>query len=153
MALPLNYLPPLAGALYDFLLAGLCFANAVAQLSGDFSDLKHPSPHPWYLSRGCSGAWPQNRVFCHAAQASFVLVVIAGILYAARLALGLAQAARVPWLGGLLRSEDPGRYEDCGDGWFDGPKADEYEALRQEDMEMRISLQGEPLSPVLAFFP
>ncbi|KAI6773770.1 hypothetical protein HG531_000619 [Fusarium graminearum] len=40
--------------IYDMILFSLWAIGLAGQTSSDFSDPKHPSPHPWYLTRGCS---------------------------------------------------------------------------------------------------
>ncbi|KAF4336841.1 hypothetical protein FBEOM_9300 [Fusarium beomiforme] len=57
----LRYLPRYINNIYDAILLLLWAMSIASQMSSDFSDPEHPSPHPWYLARGCSAAWDKTR--------------------------------------------------------------------------------------------
>ena len=64
-------------ALYDAILAVLWMYSASLQNSGDFSDPEHISLRPWYLERGCAGAWKENMYGCEVMRWSYGLSVFA----------------------------------------------------------------------------
>ncbi|KAF1944762.1 hypothetical protein EJ02DRAFT_479542 [Clathrospora elynae] len=64
-------------AVYDVISLGLWIYSAVAQSSGDLSDPSHISLRPWYLDRGCEGAWPWNRGACEVMKASYGFSIFA----------------------------------------------------------------------------
>ncbi|KAF4469555.1 hypothetical protein FALBO_3547 [Fusarium albosuccineum] len=148
----LNYLPRYVNALYDVLLLCLWAVSLSGQASGDLSDPEHPSPRPWYLTRGCSAAWDRNRGYCRIAQATFAVSIMATILYGGRLireALVLAyQRGRKHERQWSAQDVDVD-VESIGDKYSDN----------DGDTVGRLAVKGpdywqdQALSPVLAFFP
>ncbi|KAH6990296.1 hypothetical protein EDB80DRAFT_882295 [Ilyonectria destructans] len=146
----LDYLPRYATILYDMLLAFLWIVSLAGQASGDFSDPDHPSVHPWYLTRGCADGWAGTRGFCHVAQASFAISMLAAMLYCGRL---LREAMLVAYYRGRVHERkwtavDVEDVEEANEG--------KYSDVDQET-GMRLAVREERydtgLSPVLAFFP
>ncbi|KAK7414800.1 hypothetical protein QQX98_006402 [Neonectria punicea] len=147
----LDYLPCYVDVLYDMLLASLWVVSLAGQTSGDFTDPDHTSTHPWYLTRGCAASWEGIRVYCHVAQASCAVSVLAAVLYIGRL---LREA--------MLEAYHRGRKHERK--WTAVDTMDEIEDLEeekysdtQEEMNMNLRIREEwydsGLSPVLAFFP
>lgn len=146
----LDYLPGYATVLYDMLLAFLWIVSLAGQASGDFSDPDHPSAHPWYLTRGCADGWAGTRGFCHVAQASFAISMLAAMLYCGRL---LREAMLVAYHRGRTHERN----------WtaVDVEDVEEANEEKYSDVEqetgMRLAVREERydtgLSPVLAFFP
>lgn len=132
--------------IYDSILAFFWFRLLLSQASGDFSDPRHPSPWPWYLTRTCP---TDTAAPCFVAQAGFVISVVAASFYGGRfVTAGIEEA--VAWV----------RARECGYQYVP-MKADlvdeenglcpECAAASEKDRYRR--LYGEALSPVLAFFP
>ncbi|KAK7429311.1 hypothetical protein QQZ08_004123 [Neonectria magnoliae] len=146
----LDYLPRYVDVLYDMPLASLWIVSLAGQTSGDFTDPDHTSAHPWYLTRGCAASWEGVRVYCHVAQASGAVSMLAAALYIGRL---LREA--------MLEAYHRGRKHKRK--WTDMDTVDEMEDLEekysdtQEEMDMNLRIREEwyesGLSPVLAFFP
>lgn len=140
----LDYLPRYAKVMYDLLLSFLWIVSLVGQNSGDFSVPEHASVHPWYLTRGCAASWDANRGYCRMARASFVVSILAVILYGGRVVLEALVAAY---------------YRGRGDSrkWVD--KSVDEEKYSDEERESSVGLTvpndwyDQGLSPVLAFFP
>lgn len=61
---------------YDAILSGLWIYGVAGQMSGDFTDPKHPSARPWYLLRGCSAICMQDRSYCSLGKLSFGLAFL-----------------------------------------------------------------------------
>ncbi|KAG8673224.1 hypothetical protein FPOAC2_06661 [Fusarium poae] len=141
-----RYLPHHINIIYDMILLSLWATSLAGQTSGDFSDPKHPSPHPWYLTRGCSVSWDRTRGYCQTAQAGFAISAMAGILYGARLIREIVLVAYAR--GQQHRSKEfilnPYDVESTESLYTDG------EWVSSEQKASRNSLV---LSPVLAFFP
>lgn len=143
----ISYLPRYVNVLYDLLLFSLWTGSLAGQASGDYTDPKHPSPRPWYLTRGCGAAWEETRGWCRVSQASFGIIVVAACLYGGMLLRQVLQVACQ-------------RRRRSVSGWGDG-EGQGYESIYvDEEMEMdgSSSLMVEEtydpgLSPVLAFFP
>ena len=140
-----SYLPRYASVMYDMLLASLWSISLVGQYSGDFSDPDHASEHPWYLTQGCTASWNRNRGYCHVAQASFMVSMLAAVLYGGR---ALFQLLELAYNRGKKHAKD----------WAYG-QVDEEEKYTDSDREAEgwLAVRGshidEALSPVLAFFP
>ncbi|CAG9946625.1 unnamed protein product [Clonostachys rosea f. rosea IK726] len=141
----LGYLPRAASIVYDILLSSLWIWVLVGQNSADYSDSKHPSPHPWYLERSCGESWSSTRLACHVARANFVISILAATIYTGRLTL---EAATETW-------ERWGWNKDKG--WqvlVNGePYADDEEMDIIDEEEQTRQIYEAALSPVLAFFP
>ncbi|KAH7131433.1 hypothetical protein B0J13DRAFT_104470 [Dactylonectria estremocensis] len=146
----LDYLPRYATVLYDTLLAILWIVSVSGQASGDFSDPDHPSAHAWYLTRGCAESWTGTRSYCHVAQASFAISILAALLYCGRL---LREA--------MLVAYHRGRKHERKWTVVDAVDMEDLEEEKYSDVELesegRLTVR-EPrydpgLSPVLAFFP
>ncbi|RGP77085.1 hypothetical protein FLONG3_4824 [Fusarium longipes] len=141
----LRYLSHYMNIVYDITLVSLWAMSLVGQTSGDFSDPKHPSPHPWYLTKGCSVSWDRTRGYCHIAQAGLAISVMAEALYSARI---LREIALVAYIRGqqyrskefALNVENTDPMENYTDG--------ECGRLEQKGSDNSLVL-----SPVLAFFP
>lgn len=56
---------------YDVLLSGLWYYSVSAQSSADMTDMKHPSPRPWYLGRSCGEAGGKYAYACTVSKISF----------------------------------------------------------------------------------
>jgi hypothetical protein len=142
-----DYLPRLAGILYDVILLLLWTYSIVAQVSGDLSDPEHPSPRPWYMTRGCQAGWETNRGICRATQASFAFSVMAVAVYCSRLVIQAAEliqerVGRRHYRGWQsLESGDGGGYND-----------DDHEIYKEKEDTAQRAIE-DALSPVLAFFP
>lgn len=68
---------PLLSLLVHGLLIALYAVSVRNQSAPDMSDPQHPSPGlPWYLSKGCSGAKPENKGYCMQARASFAVACV-----------------------------------------------------------------------------
>jgi hypothetical protein len=50
--------------------------SCIAQQSSDYSDAKHPSRVPWYLTHACSIADSKNRAACRIAQVLFAMTLV-----------------------------------------------------------------------------
>ncbi|QPC71459.1 hypothetical protein HYE68_002211 [Fusarium pseudograminearum] len=142
----LRCLPHHINIIYDMILFSLWAIGLAGQTSSDLSDPKHPSPHPWYLTRGCSVSWDRTRGYCHTAQAGFAISIMAGILYGTRLIreivlVAYARGQRHQSKGLVLNTDD---IESSESFYSDG----EWESLEQ-----KTSRNSLVLSPVLAFFP
>ncbi|PTD06581.1 hypothetical protein FCULG_00006630 [Fusarium culmorum] len=142
----LRCLPHHINIIYDMILFSLWAIGLAGQTSSDFSDPKHPSPHPWYLTRGCSVSWDRTRGYCHTAQAGFAISIMAGILYGTRLIreiilVAYARGQRHQTKGLVLNTDD---VESAESLYSDG---------EWESSEQKASRNSLVLSPVLAFFP
>lgn len=142
----LRYLPRCVNIIYDLILLGLWLVSLSGQTSGDFSDLKHTSPHPWYLVRGCSAAWDRTRGYCHIAQASFAISIMSAILYSTRLLgeivmIAYAKGQRHRLREATLDAEDLESVESI------------YTDKEMEPLDQQEAKNILALSPVLAFFP
>ncbi|CCT73657.1 uncharacterized protein FFB20_05026 [Fusarium fujikuroi] len=145
----LRYLPRCVNNIYDAILLGLWAVSIAGQTSSDFTDPEHPSPHPWYLTRGCSAAWNKTQGYCQIAQASFAMSVIAAILYGARL---IREAMLTAYERGQRHQSkwsvrDVQEVESIAGVYLDEGGESEAELTTKEDW------QSMALSPVLAFFP
>ncbi|POR33540.1 Uncharacterized protein TPAR_06230 [Tolypocladium paradoxum] len=140
----LDYLPLYGNVLYDILLLTLWAASVTGQCSGGYSDPEHSSMHPWYLAYGCTESTAVNRGYCHVAQASFVLSVLAVLLYGSRLSFYLWT---VVCDGGKERQFDS-ISEDESKELLPGMDAESV-----SDSASGAGWYKQPLSPVLAFFP
>lgn len=60
---------------YDFLLTVLWYLSVLNQLSSDYSDSDHLSPHPWYLRKSCRVVETPARTACVVSQLSFVISI------------------------------------------------------------------------------
>ncbi|KAF5966058.1 hypothetical protein FBULB1_11894 [Fusarium bulbicola] len=145
----LRYLPRYVNNIYDAILLALWAVSIAGQTSSDFTDPEHPSPHPWYLTRGCSAAWDRTQGHCQIAQASFAMSVIAAILYGARLireamlmAYERGQRHQLKW-----PTQDVQEVEAMAGVYLDEEGESEAESTTTE------AWQSMALSPVLAFFP
>ncbi|KXH35421.1 hypothetical protein CSIM01_10180 [Colletotrichum simmondsii] len=69
---------------YDVFLGVLWACSAVAQNGPDLSDPYHLSKRPWYLTRSCDEAWPENRGWCRIAKGEYVWSIFAAVFYVAR---------------------------------------------------------------------
>ncbi|KAM0433292.1 hypothetical protein ACHAPT_004168 [Fusarium lateritium] len=144
----LDYLPRYVSALYDALLLCLWTVSLDSQASGDLSDPEHPSPRPWYLTRGCSAAWDRNQGYCRIAQASFAVSILAAVLYGVRL---LREALLLAYQSGRRHEREWSIQdvdEEMGDKYTDNERETAVGLTVQQE-----SWQGQALSPVLAFFP
>ncbi|RFN46333.1 hypothetical protein FIE12Z_9407 [Fusarium flagelliforme] len=142
----LRYLSYFTNIIYDMMLLSLWATSLAGQTSGDFTDPKHPSSHPWYLSRGCSVAWDKTRGYCQLAQASFVVSILVAVLYGTRLVrevvlIAYDRGQRHRSEGFVQITED---IEPMESVYMD----EECEYLEQKKSENNLTL-----SPVLAFFP
>jgi hypothetical protein len=142
----LRYLSHFTNIIYDMMLLGLWATSLAGQASGDFTDPKHQSSHPWYLTRGCSVAWDKTRGYCHIAQAGFVVSILAMTLYGTRLIrevilISYNRGQRHRLEGFVQIAEDTEPMESV---YTD----EEWEHLEQKERKSNLTL-----SPVLAFFP
>ncbi|KPM44817.1 hypothetical protein AK830_g1751 [Neonectria ditissima] len=146
----LDYLPRYVNVLYDMLLASLWVVSLAGQASGDFSDLDHTSAHPWYLTRGCARSWEGVRVYCHVAQASYAVSILAAMLYIGRLlqeaileAYRLGRKHERKWTAVNTVEE------------LEDPEEKYWDAHQESDTTLRVTDEwyDTGLSPVLAFFP
>ncbi|KAF7534062.1 hypothetical protein G7Z17_g13425 [Cylindrodendrum hubeiense] len=145
----LNYLPRYATVLYDILLSSLWITSAAGQASGDFSDPDHTSAHPWYLTRGCSESWSGIRGYCHVAQASFAISILAAMLYCGRL---LREAMLVAYQRGRIHER---KWTAVGVDDMEETGEEKYSDAELETsmLTVREEQYDLGLSPVLAFFP
>ncbi|KAJ6442303.1 Isoleucine-tRNA ligase, cytoplasmic [Purpureocillium lavendulum] len=141
----LGYFPKYTNALYDLLLLSLWSVSIIGQSSADHSDPRHPCEHPWYLMHSCTGIAERNRGYCRVAQASFLLSILALLVYGSRLLHCAYQA--------LFSSDNDGEQE------FAWERAPNTKAMPAGDLEWTTERETEkhgwldqPLSPVLAFF-
>ncbi|KAH6669680.1 hypothetical protein F5X68DRAFT_50626 [Plectosphaerella plurivora] len=141
-------LRPTFAAIYDAILSLVWTHSVISQMSADMSDPKHPSPHPWYVTRGCGAARGEVAGACHVSQASFAVSLLVMLLYLSRLAV-----VAVHGVGALMR-----KWQERHDYQFltvnvedvDGHDKDEEARMKRERERY---LYHEALSPVLAFFP
>ncbi|EXF74199.1 hypothetical protein CFIO01_06793 [Colletotrichum fioriniae PJ7] len=70
---------------YDAFLCILWACSAAAQNGPDLSDPHHLSERPWYLTRSCDEAWPQNRGWCRIAKWQYAWSIFAAFFYVARI--------------------------------------------------------------------
>jgi hypothetical protein len=144
----LRYLPRYANIIYDMILFGLWAVSITGQISGDFSDPEHPSPHPWYLTRRCSVAWDRTEGYCRTAQAGFALSVMAMALYGTRL---IREVVLTAYERGQ-RHQPKWSVQDDGVEPMENIYTDE-EWDSASGSKVAEDIQGLALSPVLAFFP
>ncbi|KAH9229472.1 hypothetical protein K456DRAFT_56360 [Colletotrichum gloeosporioides 23] len=127
--------------LYDDILAFFWLHSLSSQASPDLSDMQHPSPLPWYLTRQC----PEDMATpWRVTQASFVISAFATLFYTARFIGMIVEVARV-W-----------RKTHGDDYQLITMQLDEERGMGREEAEAREReryLCREALSPVLAFFP
>ncbi|KAL0936043.1 uncharacterized protein CTRU02_208258 [Colletotrichum truncatum] len=144
MMMYFGQMSPTFSMMYDALLGLLWIHSISSQASGDFTDPRHPSPHPWYLTRHCQNS---AETACRVAQASFVVSVLAALFYSGRLiatAVASVRAYRTSRKNGYqLVSVNLKSAEE-----EDGPSLEDEMAKERERY-----LYREALSPVLAFFP
>ncbi|KAM0074307.1 hypothetical protein ACKRZS_013623 [Fusarium odoratissimum] len=145
----LRYLPRYVSNIYDTILLALWAVSIAGQTSSDFTDPEHPSPHPWYLTRGCSAAWDKTQGYCQIAQASFAMSVIAAILYGARL---IREAMLIAYERGQRHQskwpvQDVQEVESMAGVYVDEEGESEVKLTTKEGWHSMA------LSPVLAFFP
>ncbi|KAM5354413.1 hypothetical protein ACJ41O_001062 [Fusarium nematophilum] len=148
----LEYLPCYVNTLYDILLLGLWTVSLTGQASGDLSDPQHPSPYPWYLTRSCSEAWGKNRGYCHVAQASFAVSILAAVLYGGRI---IREVLLMAYRRGRAHERD-WSVKDVEMDVESISIRDKYSDGERETVEMltvREDWNDQALSPVLAFFP
>ncbi|KAF4964699.1 hypothetical protein FSARC_7406 [Fusarium sarcochroum] len=147
----LRYLPPYVNIIYDMILLSLWAVSLASQTSGDFSDPKHPSPHPWYLTRGCAAAWDRNRGYCHIALASFAVSVIAATLYGTRL---IREVLLIGYERGQRHEHKLNRFmvDDEMVESTEGTYTDD-ERVTVAGLTVKEDRYSQALSPVLAFFP
>ncbi|KAI3528318.1 hypothetical protein CABS01_02073 [Colletotrichum abscissum] len=69
---------------YDAFLGVLWACSAAAQNEPDLSDPHHFSERPWYLTRSCDEAWPENRGWCMIAKWEYAWSIFAAFFYVAR---------------------------------------------------------------------
>lgn len=106
----LGYIYQFVSIGYDSLLCALWAYSVASQASADFSDPEHPSPHPWYLTRGCGAGWSTNLGVCRTAQASFVVSMAAAALYGGRFVFGIIETV----LSCLCRRQEGGGWQPIG---------------------------------------
>ncbi|KXH65646.1 hypothetical protein CSAL01_09464 [Colletotrichum salicis] len=70
---------------YDAFLAVFWACSAAAQNGLDLTDPQHLSERPWYLTRSCDEAWPQNRGWCRIAKWEYCWSILAASFYVARI--------------------------------------------------------------------
>lgn len=134
LMLRLGYLPKSVNILYDIILATLWVFSTVGQNSGDFSDPQHISEHPWYLTRGCSATRGPTKTYCQAARASFVVSVLAIVVYGTKV-----------FVEALAEAYNRGKAQD-----------QEWNKVEEEYSDSEVDeedWQSQALSPVLAFYP
>ncbi|POS71428.1 hypothetical protein DHEL01_v210176 [Diaporthe helianthi] len=68
--------------IYDTILSFFWFRILLLQASGDYSDPRHPSPWPWYLTRTCP---TDTAATCYITQAGFAISVLATLFYGGRI--------------------------------------------------------------------
>lgn len=132
--------------IYDSLLAFLWFRLLLSQASGDFSDPRHPSPWPWYLMRKCP---TDTAAACYVAQASFAVSVLAALFYGGRFVAAGIEIA-VAW---VKAQEDGYQHVATKPDFVDEENGLCPECAAASEKERYRHFYGEPLSPVLAFFP
>jgi hypothetical protein len=142
-------LRPSFAAIYDTILGFVWAHCVVSQMSGDMSDLKHPSPSPWYLTRGCSAVEGRAAGACRVSQASFAMSLLVMMLYGGRLAIAAIQG-----VDALTRV-----WQRRHDYQLITVKVEHADGYEDDDEEARVArereryMYREALSPVLAFFP
>lgn len=142
----LRYLSHFTNIIYDMMLLSLWATSLAGQTSGDFTDPKHPSSHPWYLTRGCSVAWDNTQGYCHVAQAGVVVSILAAAFYCTRL---LREVILIAYdRGQRHRSEGFVQITEDMEPMESVYMDEEWEYLEQKKCENNLTL-----SPVLAFFP
>jgi hypothetical protein len=140
-----DYLPRFANVLYDVILLPLWIYSIIAQVSGDLSDPEHPSPRPWYITRGCQAGWEVNRDICRATQASLAFSAMAVAVYCSRLVVQAAEAIHE----GVERWHYRGWQSlESGDG---SGHSDDDEIYKDKEDAAQRAIE-DALSPVLAFF-
>lgn len=73
----MHWFIPLVSVITHAALIAIYAVSIAYQGAADMSDPKHPSPGlPWYLSKGCSYAKPQNYSFCMQARASYAVSIV-----------------------------------------------------------------------------
>ncbi|OHE92276.1 hypothetical protein CORC01_12445 [Colletotrichum orchidophilum] len=70
---------------YDAFLAALWACSAAAQNGPDLTDSKHFCERPWYLTRSCDEAWPENRGWCRIAKWEYAWSILAASFYVTRI--------------------------------------------------------------------
>ncbi|EGY22094.1 uncharacterized protein VDAG_03534 [Verticillium dahliae VdLs.17] len=131
--------------LYDAFLAFVWIYSVSLQASGDFSDMEHLSPHPWYLTRHCPERVGEE---CHVAQASFGISIIAAAFYSARFAPSAFEVAYKHWNNRHNGYQIVSVKLDLVDEEDEASDEDTYMRERR-----RYLCHQDALSPVLAFFP
>lgn len=128
--------------LYDLGLTILWIKSIMDQSSSDYSDTKHPSRYPWYLTRSCGDSWEDTRSACHILQAGFVTSLLLVIFYVGRLSVDAVSSCRP-------KAPDNAGYKsipELGFGFHE-------ESDREDEHSLEMRAYEEALSPVLAFFP
>jgi len=73
---------PLLSLFVHGLLIALYAVSVRNQSAADMSDMQHPSPGlPWYLSKGCKDAKPENKGYCLQARGSFAVACVMLYVY------------------------------------------------------------------------
>ncbi|KAI9892703.1 MAG: hypothetical protein M1814_001123 [Vezdaea aestivalis] len=82
---------PLISLIMHSIITALWAFSVYAQASPDYSDPKHPSKLPWYLTKSCSVAKNPARVYhgCTLAKGTFAVTVIMLALFAFHLPLAI----------------------------------------------------------------
>ena len=142
----LRYLSHFTNIIHDMMLLSFWAASLAGQTSGDFTDPKHPSSHPWYLTRGCSVAWDNTQGYCHVAQAGVVVSILAAAFYGTRL---LREVILIAYDRGQ-RHRSEGFVQITEDM---EPMESVYTDGEGQHLEQKESRNSFTLSPVLAFFP
>jgi hypothetical protein len=132
--------------IYDGLLGFLWFRLLLSQASGDFSDPRHPSPRPWYLTRTCP---TDTASACYIAQASLVISGLAALFYGGRFVSACIEEA-VVWIK-LKKSGSQCLSMKSSSGDEEDGLCPECAAATEKERYRHV--YGEALSPVLAFFP
>ncbi|KAF4976659.1 hypothetical protein FZEAL_6708 [Fusarium zealandicum] len=147
----LDYLPRYVNMLYDVLLLSLWTVSLTSQTSGDLSDPKHPSSHPWYLNQGCSAAWDKNKGYCRVAQASLLVSVLATVLYSGRL---IREGLLLAYQRGTRHAREWAVDDvELGGESIEECKYSDDDREITEPLTVREDWHDQALSPVLAFFP
>lgn len=132
--------------IYDGILSFFWFRLLLSQASGDFSDPRHPSPRPWFLTRTCP---TDTAAACYIAQAGFAISILATVFYGGRLV-----AAAVKFAVLSFKAQEEGyRRVTTTPGFLDEEEGLCPECAAALEKERYRYHYEQALSPVLAFFP
>jgi len=131
-----HFFPPFFSVIVHACLATL-YAVSISQQAGpDYLDPKHPSKHPWYLTRGCGDpVRPELQGYCKQAKASFGITIVMCSLFFVHFLVALFQA--IP-----SKSQKESRAQDV----LEEKTMSEYEAKRYDfEMDRMSQAPGSPM--------